>query len=755
MFLGIPVILSISAFWQETPIREGQRAPRTVLAPDPIRVDDPETTARERRNAAESVAPVLNEDNEARAAIVQSVNDAFARIEQAREPSSGDNERELTVDEQVAGLADQLPSAMSASAIRQLVELSDEELTLVRSQAQDIAQELAQENFTEEQIEQTAARIDSLLAVRNFPGDVGPNAITPILEEALQPTMRVDEAETAAQREAAAAAVAPLQKTFAPGTPIVQVGEAVSAVQMEALHAAGLEGADPWQSVARALALTAAVAVSIAFYLRAYRRTVWRSPRLLLLLAVLLVLYALSLQAVAIFTSSTGPLTYLLPAGAVVMLTTILFDPPVGVLATIPITTMAAFMLPSRPGIVAFAALSCIASVPLVSRLSARGALRRAAWRSTLAYGAFAGVLAAVFEDVADVPAAALAGLGSGVLSAVIVNATLPFLESVFGVLTATSLLDLADRNHPLLRELEKKALGSYNHSVEVSKMVERAARAINADSLLASVAALYHDIGKVQRPYFFVENQFGIDNPHENLEPDVSARIIKEHVTDGIEIARSYRMPAEIVEGIRTHHGTTLVTYFYRQAVNAAPDGTTVDAQRFRYDGKKPASKEMAILMLADCCEGATRAAALTDRELTREAIASIVTGLVDDRVEDGQLDEAAITFRELQTVRESLIESLCYVYHPRITYPELRPRATTVGTGRAGEDAPTGADDTTTAAHEQTATDEDAAVAGGDTVASDRQHTAADGRPTSADVGVSSNGRTPESVGERRPRS
>jgi putative nucleotidyltransferase with HDIG domain len=355
------------------------------------------------------------------------------------------------------------------------------------------------------------------------------------------------------------------------------------------------------------------------------------------------------------------------------------------VLVTIPITAFTAFMVPSRPGLTAFAALSCLISVPLVSRLSARGALRTAAWRSTLAYGVLAAVLAAVFTEVDEVPLAALAGLGSGILSAIIVNATLPFLESVFGVLTATSLLDLADRNHPLLRELEEKALGSYNHSVEVSKMTERAARGVGADSLLASVAALYHDIGKVQRPYFFVENQFGIDNPHENLEPEVSARIIKEHVTDGIQIARSYRMPSEIVEGIRTHHGTTLVGYFFRKAANAAPEGATIDERPYRYDGRKPSSKEMAILMLADCCEGATRAAALADRNLTREAIASIVAGLIDDRVEDGQLEEANITFRELRSVRESFIESLCYVYHPRITYPELRPRSTTVGTQNA----------------------------------------------------------------------
>ncbi len=682
--IGIPAILSISAFWQEAPIREGAPSPRTVLAPDPIRVDDPETTERERRNAAESVEPIQVPDNEARRAIVQSVEDTFARIEQAREPSSGSDEQALSVDEQVAGLLDQLEE-LPASAIRALVELSDSELLVARAQAVEVAQDLALRSIAEGDIEQTKAQIDGMLAVRNFPDDIGQTAVKPVLAEALQPTVRIDEEATAAERERAAAAVAPLQKSFPPGTPIVQVGETVSAVQIAALRSRDLDGADPWLTVGRALALTAAIAISLAFYLRAYRRVVWSSARLLLLLSVLFVLFALTLQAAVVFASGNSPLLYLLPAGAFAMLTTILFDPPVGVLVTIPITTLVAFMVPSRPGVTVFAALTCLASVPLVSRLSARGALRRAAWRSTLAYGVFAAVLAVVFDEANNVAFAALAGLGSGVLSAVIVNATLPFLESVFGVLTATSLLDLADRNHPLLRELERKALGSYNHSVEVSKMVERAARAISADSLLASVAALYHDIGKVQRPYFFVENQFGIDNPHDNLEPEVSARIIKEHVTDGVEIARSYRMPSEIVEGIRTHHGTTLVSYFYRQAVNAAPDGAAVDERRFRYNGKKPASKEMAILMLADCCEGATRAAALADRHLTREAIADIVTGLIDDRVEDGQLDEANITFRELQTVRESFIESLCYVYHPRITYPELRPRATTVGTRRS----------------------------------------------------------------------
>ncbi|HSK92091.1 MAG TPA: HDIG domain-containing protein [Euzebyales bacterium] len=685
--IAVPAILSASAFWQEAPIREGEPSPRTVYAPDLIRVADPEATDRERRNAQEAIPATTVADIDARRAIVQSVDDTFSRLEDIREPSPGERTQALGVDEQVDALRDQLD--LPEAAIRELVALSDEELAFAADEAVDVTRELAVRSIREGEVEDTVAQIDGILAVRNFPRDIGSTVIQPIIASALRPTVRIDEQATAEERKRAADAVAPVQKTYPPGTPIVQIGEVVSEAQMEALRSEGLEGALPWQTMLRALALTVAIAFSLAFYLRAYRRKVWASGRLLVLLSCLFVLFALSLQAVVLLTGQADPWLYAVPAGAIVMLTTILFDPPIGVLATIPLTAFVSFMAPSRPGLTAFVALTCLASVPLVSRLSARGALRRAAWQSTLGYAIFAAVFAGVFGEPDEILIAALAGLANGVLSAVIVNSSLPFLESVFGVLTATSLLDLADRNHPLLRELEQKALGSYNHSVEVSKMAERAARKIDADSLLASVAALYHDIGKVQRPFFFVENQFGIENPHDNLEPEVSARIIKEHVTDGLEIARSYRLPAEIVDGIRTHHGTTLVGYFFRKAVNAADDPARVNEQLYRYNGQKPATKEMAILMLADCCEGATRAAALRDRNLTREAIKDIVEGLIEDRVEDGQLEEASITFKELRTVQESLIESLCYVYHPRITYPELRPRATTVGMQNNGQRA------------------------------------------------------------------
>jgi putative nucleotidyltransferase with HDIG domain len=242
-----------------------------------------------------------------------------------------------------------------------------------------------------------------------------------------------------------------------------------------------------------------------------------------------------------------------------------------------------------------------------------------------------------------------------------------------------TALLDLADRNHPLLRELEQEALGSYNHSVMVASLVERACRAIGADPMLGSVAALYHDIGKVRQPHFFIENQQGIANPHDGLEPEVSALIIMNHVVDGVELARSYRLPPEVVACIGSHHGTMLVKYFYEEAVErAGGDHAAVDEDAFRYRGHRPRSREAAVLLLADSCEATTRAMAMSRGNLPREEIEATVDRLLEERRADGQFDDAEITLRELGIVRATIVESLVGIYHPRIAYPAARPMST-----------------------------------------------------------------------------
>lgn len=257
-------------------------------------------------------------------------------------------------------------------------------------------------------------------------------------------------------------------------------------------------------------------------------------------------------------------------------------------------------------------------------------------------------------------------------LAGFLMTGLLPFIERLFGVLTDLSLLEVGDVAHPLLQELVRRAPGTYNHSINVASIGEAAAEAIGARGLLVRVGAYFHDIGKMLKPAYFVENQ-GTENRHESLVPAMSTLIIIAHVKEGAELARQYNLPQPIVDLIAEHHGTTLVEYFYRRATERQqqdPDGAEVDEQTYRYPGPKPTSRESAVLMLSDAVESASRA--LT--EPTPARISSLVHDLAMKRLLDGQFDECGLTLEELEIVEQSLVKSLTAVYHGRVKYPDQR---------------------------------------------------------------------------------
>jgi putative nucleotidyltransferase with HDIG domain len=257
-------------------------------------------------------------------------------------------------------------------------------------------------------------------------------------------------------------------------------------------------------------------------------------------------------------------------------------------------------------------------------------------------------------------------------LAGFLMTGLLPFIERAFGVLTDLSLLEVGDVAHPLLQELVRRAPGTYNHSINVASIGEAAAEAIGARGLLVRVGAYFHDIGKMLKPAYFVENQ-GTENRHESLMPAMSTLIIVAHVKEGVELARQYNLPQPIIDLIAEHHGTTLVEYFYRRATErqqADPDEAEVDEQTYRYPGPKPATRESAVLMLSDAAESASRA--LT--EPTPARIQSLVHDLAMKRLLDGQFDECGLTLEELELVEESLVKSLTAVYHGRVKYPDQR---------------------------------------------------------------------------------
>jgi len=256
-------------------------------------------------------------------------------------------------------------------------------------------------------------------------------------------------------------------------------------------------------------------------------------------------------------------------------------------------------------------------------------------------------------------------------LAGFLMTGLLPFIERLFDVQTDISLLELGDAAHPLLQKLSQHAPGTYNHSISVAALAETAAEAIGANGLLTRVGGYFHDIGKILKPAYFVENQREKANQHESLMPAMSTLVIIAHVKDGNDLARQHRLPKSIVDFIEQHHGTTLVEYFYRQAEKRRdedPNGGEVDETSYRYPGPKPQNRETAVMMLADAAEGACR----TLVEPTPARIDSLVHEMAMKRLLDGQFEECGLTLKELNTVEESLAKSLAAVYHGRIKYPD-----------------------------------------------------------------------------------
>ncbi|HEX6922657.1 MAG TPA: HD family phosphohydrolase [Bacillales bacterium] len=255
----------------------------------------------------------------------------------------------------------------------------------------------------------------------------------------------------------------------------------------------------------------------------------------------------------------------------------------------------------------------------------------------------------------------------SGFLSAILTLGLMPFFEAAFGILSTMRLIELSSPNHPLLRKILTEAPGTYHHSVMVANLAEGACEGIGANGLLARVAAYYHDVGKTKRPRFFIENQMGMENPHDKISPQLSRTVIISHPYDGVSMLKEHHLPKEIIDIAEQHHGTTLLKYFYHKAL--ANDSKGVSEKEFRYPGPKVQTREAAVIEIADSVEAATRSLS----KPTPEKIENLVRKIITDRLEDGQFDECHLTLKELDTVAMSICETLKGIFHSRIEYPEM----------------------------------------------------------------------------------
>jgi putative nucleotidyltransferase with HDIG domain len=492
------------------------------------------------------------------------------------------------------------------------------------------------------------------------------NVVTNLVWQFIVPTIFPDEEATAEARANAAAAVEEVTRSVAKDQRIVRGGEIVAEEDVELLGQLGLLRRESnWQNVVSVFLVSLLSVTIIVLYWRSYRSKLWDNNRYLSVLAGLVLLFTLVAK---LMVSTPGDWPILFPLAAMSMMLAVVFEVRLSILVTVILAAIYGIIAPDQLRLTLFAATG-----GLVAILTLRDAQRVVAYFRSGLLAAIGGMIVLLIyalsleTELFQLLTQLLYSLGNGLLSAAITLVGFFVFGSAFGIITTLQLQDLSRLDHPLLQELLRRAPGTYHHSIMVANLAEQAAERVHANSTLVRVGAFYHDIGKMNRPPFFTENQEGI-NPHDSLDPYTSARIIIGHVPDGLGLARRYRLPIQIRDFIGEHHGQRIVKGFYLKACSQAGEhANEVDIEKFRYPGPRPRSRESGIVMLADAVEATSSAL----RPNTPAAIEKLVNSIVDEDVMEGQLNTSGLSLGDIELIRSSFIETLKGRYHVRVRYP------------------------------------------------------------------------------------
>jgi putative nucleotidyltransferase with HDIG domain len=399
-------------------------------------------------------------------------------------------------------------------------------------------------------------------------------------------------------------------------------------------------------------------------YLYYFRLQIFQSNSALILFSILIGGLVLILEIVMSQPYLSG---YLVPITIVAMLVTIAYDLETGLFITFTCAVLIGILAGFKMDLAFVSIVAGTIATFAVRKVRHRHEFYRAIFYLAVVYFGVVYIIESLKLTAApDLWRHVGFAVINGFLSPILTIGLLPLFETTFRLTTDITLLELSDLNRPLLKRLAIEAPGTYHHSIMIGTLAEEAAKSINANSLLARVGSYYHDIGKMLKPEYFVENQIGGRNKHENLTPSMSALILEAHVKEGKELAEKNGLPTCIVEFITGHHGTTVMSYFYEKA--RSHDGDSVDVNEYRYPGPRPKSKEVGTVMLADSVEAASRT--LDDPKPAR--IRSLVHRIISAKFESGELDDCDITMRELHLIEDSFVRVLTGIFHRRVAYPE-----------------------------------------------------------------------------------
>jgi hypothetical protein len=670
--LVLAATLSYSLLPEGASLKEGSVAPLDFAAP---RSDvDSYQTAELRRQAAAAVPIILRFDSSRASAAATALEKVVSEVKTILADTSLDQEARLR------GVTGKLPGSPPAQVASQAAALGPDGWEELGKRIVALTVAELGNRFGDEGVQSAREQLAREIAKVFVTKELG-TYLTSLAQQQVVATLMLDAEETQRQRDAAAQAVAPVM--ILREQIIARRGDLLTAHQVALIRDLGLMRArlEP-RAIAGSLLLAVLLVSAVLLYLRLYEGDAFRNASQLLLLALVVSLVLVITQV----TKGLSP--YLAPVALGTMLMTSLLNPRLALFV--------AFVLSIGVGLITGGSLDH-ALVALVGGTVGVYSLSWVGQRSDLTRAGIlvgvANVLTVVALDL--VSGASLASLEAwrqlgyallnGIASAVLTIGTLPFFESAFGVLTAIRLLELANPNQPLLRRLLVEAPGTYHHSIVVGNLAEAGADAVGANPVLARVGAYYHDIGKITRPYFFIENQMGQENPHDKISASLSTLIITSHVKDGIALAEEAKLPSQVVSFIRSHHGKSLVSYFYSRAAENGQTGQRLGEEDFRYDGPLPETREEALVMLADSCEAAVRAMPQPDQG----RIDATVRRIIRERLVDGQLEKCDLTLRDLDRVADVFIRVLVGIFHARIEYPQDSERLIReIGSGKPERD-------------------------------------------------------------------
>lgn len=660
MFIGFLIVfltLNSSSFYGIYNLKTGSVLKEDLYLQNDI--VDFEATERLKVERASEVEPIMMVDFSRQADSKKNLTDFFARLTEIQNEYVNDVDLMKRV---YAGIERKNIYDLNESDLMTLVTLSPAKIELIKNYVVDITTENMTDGLTAEERDGLISNIASYIAAQNDITDFDKEVLLKMINGALVENKFIDTVKTEEKIDAELLKVEDI--VYKKGTLFLTKDTILSESDYNMLKSGGVIVDSTLDNVIMTLGLLFMLLILwgvLHLYLSIFEKDILSSQKKYAILMSLFLTFFLS----ASFFYEISP--YLVPIPAFLILASVMITPTVAINFGLGLLVLIAMWT----GMSAYTMIAYLLAILII-----RALVKNIRQRSQMAsIGLYVSLILMVFTlaqglinktDMSTLPYNIMFAAANGILSAILSIGIMPFFESFFGVLTPFKIMELTNPNRPLLKRLLLEAPGTYHHSILVGNLAETAAHDIGANGLLVRVAAFYHDVGKLEKPYYFKENQVANENPHDKLPPQVSANFIKSHMSHGMELLKKNKLPEEIVDVIKAHHGNSLIKYFYHREQLNNPE---VDVTKFLYNGPKPDSKESVILMLADSIEAAVRSV----EEPTQESITQLIEKIIAQKIAENQFSNAELTFRELETIKTSFLSVLSGIFHERIAYPEI----------------------------------------------------------------------------------